>query len=163
MPDQGLGDALPAELLAGFTRVPDDPARRLGPLDLAAAASAEADRPAERSALETRHFRGGQARAWRAEDGRVAYASVYEFASPADAAAYLADGLTTIEARGARLYDIGPPPLGGRAFSQAGQAASGSASTVSHGVVFTRGARFYLVFVSANDSSVDPADAASGG
>jgi hypothetical protein len=157
--DAELAARLPDVLLAGWTRAADDPARRLGPLDLAAAAAAEADTPAERALLETRHFRRGHARGWRGPDGQVGYASVYEFATSADAAAYLVDGTTTIEARGARVYDV-TSPAGGKGFSQAGQAAAGAASTVSHGVVFVEGARFFLVFVSGNDSSVDPTVAA---
>lgn len=159
-PDQGLGAVLPDEVLPGFARIADDPARRLGPLDLAAAAAIEADEPAERALLETRSFRAGHARAWRADPGKVAYASVYEFASPADAEAYRLDGLTTIEARGARLYDV-EAPAGGRGFSQAEQAHAGAGSTVAHGVTFVRGARFFLVFVTSPDSSLGPGDAAT--
>ena len=161
VPDQGLGGALPESVLPGFERVADDPARRLGPLDLRTAAAIEQDEPAERALLETRRFQRGQARAWRGPDeGQLAYASVYEFASPADASAYLTDGLTTIEARGARVYPV-DAPAGGRGFSQAEQAASGEGSTVAHGVVVTVGARFALVFVSSRDSSLGPADAAA--
>lgn len=159
-PDRGLGALLPDDVLPGFDRIADDPARRLGPLDLATAAAIEADEPAERALLETRHFRAGHARAWRAGDGKVVYASVYEFASPADAEAYRLDGLTTIEARGARLYDV-EVPAGGRGFSQAEQAAAGAGSTVAHGVTFVRGSRFFLVFVTSPDSSLGPGDAAS--
>jgi hypothetical protein len=160
VPDQGLALALPDEVLAGLERVPDDPARHLGPLDLRAAAAIERDEPAERALLETRHFVGGHARAWRAAGGKVAYASVYEFRTAADAAAYLQDGLTTLEARGARLYPV-DAPTGGRGFSQAAQATGGAGSTVSHGVAFTRGNRFALVFVTSPDSSLGPADASA--
>ncbi|MEA3075466.1 MAG: hypothetical protein QOF60_374 [Actinomycetota bacterium] len=159
--DVGLGGALPDEVLAGWERVPDSPGRHLGPLDLQAAAAAEKDEPAERSLLETRHFLRGQARAWSASGGRTAYAAVYEFASPADATAYLGDGLLTIEARGARVYDV-PDIAGAHGFSQAGDGEkSDSASVVSHGLVFVRGPRFYLVFVSGPSSSVTPDDARS--
>jgi hypothetical protein len=162
VPDTGLGAALPEVLLPGWTRAEDDPARRLGPLDLAAAAAAERDAPAEQALLETRHFVRGHARGWRGPDGQVGYASVYEFATAADAAAYRADGLTTLESRGARVYDAGAPaPVGSRAFSQAGRAGPDAGSTVSHGVVFVDGARFALVFVSGRDSGIDPGDAAS--
>ena len=154
-----LSARLPQALVPGWERAPDDPQRRLGPLDLAAAAAAEADTPAERALLETRRFRRGHARGWRGPAGQVGYASVYEFASAADAAAYLVDGVTTIEARGARVYDVAAP-AGGKGFSQAGQAAAGEGSTVSHGVVFVEGDRFFLVFVSGSDSSVDPTLAA---
>jgi hypothetical protein len=152
----GRWEVLPADVASGWTRVADDPNRHLGRLDLAAAAAAENDAAAERALLETRRFERGQARAWRAEDGRVAYASVYEFDSPDNARAYLGDGLTTIEARGARMYDI-PEINGSRGFSQAEHSNSGS--TVSHGAVFVRGARFYLVFVSARDSAATADDA----
>lgn len=159
-PDRGLGALLPADVLAGFARIPDDPTRRIGPLDLATAAAIEADEPAERALLETRRFRAGHARAWRSGEAKVAYASVYEFATPAGAEAYRVDGLTTIEGRGARLYDV-DLPAGGRGFSQAEQARAGAGSTVAHGVTFVRGARFFLVFVSSPDSSLGPADAAA--
>lgn len=89
----------------------------------------------------------------------VGYASVSEFVAPADAAAYLVDGVTTIEARGARVYDVAEP-VGGKGFSQVGEAAADEGSTVSHGVVFVDGERFFLVFVSGRDSSVDPTLAA---
>lgn len=158
-PDRGLGALLPDEVLPGFDRIADDPARRLGPLDLAAAAAIESDEPAERALLETRCFQAGHARGWRAGE-KVAYASVYEFATPADAEAYRLDGLTTIEGRGARLYDV-EAPAGGRGFSQAEQAQTGAGSTVAHGVTFVRGARFFLVFVTSPDSSLGPADAAT--
>src|SRR5205085_6599558 len=133
-------------------------AKHLGPLELAAAASAEQDEMAERSLLETRHFQRGHARGWRGPSGQVGYASVYEFASPSDASAYLDDGLITISARGARVYNV-DSPAGANGFSQAGRGEA--AATVSHGVVFVRGARFVLVFVSGSDSSVDPGDAAA--
>jgi hypothetical protein len=149
---------LPDVLLPRWTRADDDPAKRLGPLDLAAAAAAEQDTPAERSLLETRHFQRGQARGWRGPDGQVGYASVYEFASPEDATAYLGDGILTISARDARVYDV-DSPSGAKGFSQAGR--GDAAGTVSHGVVFVRGARFVLVFVTGKDSSVDPGDAAA--
>jgi hypothetical protein len=159
--DVGLGGALPDEVLAGWERVPDSPGRHLGPLDLRAAAAAEKDEAAERSLLETRHFLRGQARAWSASGGRTAYAAVYEFASSADATAYLGDGLITIEARGARVYDVADI-AGAHGFSQAGDGeAADSASVVSHGLVFVRGARFYLVFVSGPSSAVTPDDARS--
>ena len=157
--DAGLAAELPDTLLPGWTRADDDAARRLGPLDLAAAAAGAGEPSARRALLASRHFRRGHARGWRGPDGQVGYASVYEFASPADASAYLVDGTTTIEARGARVYDVAAP-AGGKGFSQAGQRAEGEASTLSHGVVFVDGSRFFLVFVSGNDSSVDPTVAA---
>ncbi len=150
--------ALPETLLAGWTRAPDDPGRRLGPLDLAAAAEAEQDATAERALLETRHFVSGRSRGWRGPQGQVGYASVYAFASAADASAYLVDGVTTIEARGARVYDVASPP-GAKGFSQVERADPSAGSKVSHGVVFVRDVRFWLVFVTGRDSSVDPGDA----
>jgi hypothetical protein len=155
--ERPLATALPDVLLPGWTKAPDDPAKHLGPLDLAAAASAEQDEMAERSVLETRHFQRGHARGWRGPDGQVGYASVYEFATPEDATAYLGDGIITISARDARVYDV-DSPAGAKGFSQA---ARGESGTVSHGVVFVRGNRFVLVFVSGGDSKVDPGDAAA--
>ena len=131
----------------------DDPAEGLGPLDLAAAVRAETDTQAERSLLETRHFVAGHARAWR-DPSSVAYAAVYEFGSPADAAAYLVDGFVTLESRGARVYDV-PTPTGGRGFSQ------GAERDIAHGVAFVRGARFFLVIESGSGRTAPAADGAA--
>lgn len=150
--------ALPDTLLSGWTRAADDAARGLGPLDLDGAAAAEQDATAERSLLETRRFVSGRSRGWRGPQGQVGYASVYRFASPSDAAAYLLDGVTTLEARGARIYDVASP-AGGRGFSQVERSGPDAGSAVSHGVVFVRDARFFLTFVTGRDSSVDPGDA----
>ena len=148
--DAGLAAALLADLGGGYERLADDPARALGPLDLAAAARVEQDEPAERSLLETRHFEAGHSRAWRHDDGRVAYAAVYRFATPADAAAYLVDGFITLEGRGAAVYDVADPP-GARGFSQA--AATEGTSDVAHGVAFVRDRHFFLVVESATSSA----------
>jgi hypothetical protein len=153
--DEGvlLADAGP-----GFTRVPDDDRPGLGPLDLAAAAKAEADTSAERALLETRRFRGGRARAWRAADGDEAYAAVYEFADAAGAAAYLQDGLVTLEGRGAARYAV-EEVADATGFSQAERRATGAVT--SHGVVFTRGARFFLVVVATARPDSTPGQAAA--
>jgi hypothetical protein len=156
-PDTGLGSWLPEELGGGFTRAPDDPGRGLGPLDLATAVALEQDPAAERALLETRRFQSGHARAWRSGAGVVVYAAVYGFASPADAAAYLVDGFLTLESRGARVSDVADPP-GGRAFSQAASDRDGS--RVAHGVAFTRGDRFFLVFESSRTSAATAEHAA---
>lgn len=156
-PDTGLGAALPEGIGEGFERLADDRGDGLGPLDLDTAVAVEQDPSAERALLETRRFRAGHARAWRAmrdgdtgSTGLVVYAAVYRFASPGDAAAYLTDGVLTLEARGARISDVADPP-GARAFSQAASDESGS--RVAHGVAFVRGDRFFLVFESSRTSA----------
>ena len=153
--DEGL---LPADAGPGFTRVPDDARPGLGPLDLSTAAKVEADTSAERALLETRRFRGGHARAWRAEDGDEVYIAVYEFADAAGAAAYLHDGLVTLEGRDASTYSVEDVPEA-TGFSQAERREAGAVT--SHGVVFTRGARFFLVVVASTRPGSTPTEAAA--
>lgn len=148
--DEGV---LLAEAGPGFTRVPDDARRGLGLLDLDAAARVEADTAAERAVLETRRFRGGHARAWRADDGDEVYVAVYEFTTVEGAAAYLQDGLVTLEGRGVAQYPVEEVPEA-TGFSQAERRATRAVTT--HGVVFSRGARFFLVVVATARSGSTP-------
>ncbi|HEX7168634.1 MAG TPA: hypothetical protein VF230_16760 [Acidimicrobiales bacterium] len=154
--DESLAASLPAEVGGGYERVADESSPRLGPLDLARAAAAERDASAERALLETRRFVRGHARAWRAPDGRVAYAAVYRFASGGDAAAYLVDGMITLEGRGARVYGLEAPEAG-RGFSQGSSGAAGG--EVAHGVAFVRADRFFLVFETSKDSAAQASGA----
>jgi hypothetical protein len=153
--DEGL---LLADAGPGFARVPDDARLGLGPLDLATAAKVEADTAAERALLETRRFSGGHARAWRSADGDEAYVAVYEFADAAGASAYLRDGLVTLEGRGASAYAVENLPEA-TGFSQAERREAGAVT--SHGVVFTRGARFFLVVLATARPGSTPAPAAA--
>lgn len=150
-------DLLPDEIVPGYARLPDDARPGLGPLDLGAAARVEVDTPAERSVLATRRFRAGLARAWRAADGDEVYAAVYEFADDEGAAAYLQDGLVTLEGRAAELYPV-EGLAGATGFSQAERRATGAVT--SHGVVFARADRFYLVVVASARPGTTPALAA---
>ena len=161
--DTGLGAALPGDIGEGFEGLADDHDDGLGPLDLDTAVAVEEDPSAERALLETRRFRAGHARAWRAAgrdggNGLVVYAAVYRFASAEDAAAYLTDGFLTLESRGARVSDLAGPP-GARAFSQA--ASDDDGSRVAHGVAFVRGDRFFLVFESSRTSAATAEHAAA--
>src|SRR5688500_7743583 len=153
--------ALPDEIVPGYVRVADaDRPGRLGPLDLAAAAEAEADTAAERSLLATRRFRGGLARAWRSPEGDELYIAVYEFADEAGAAAYLRDGLITLDGRAAQQYPVEGLP-GAVGFSQAERREA--AAVTSHGVVLARGSRFWLVVAASAHPGSTPslvADAA---
>jgi hypothetical protein len=149
-------DLLLADIGPEYRRVPDDRAG-LGPIDLAEAASAEADTPAETSLLLTRGFRGGVGRAWRTESGDEVYEAVYEFRDEPSAAAYMKDGLITLEGRGAQQYPVEVVP-GSTGFSQAERRPAGAVT--SHGVVFVRGHRFFLVFVSSARPGTTPAQAA---
>lgn len=148
---------VPDELVPGYARVPDDARPGLGPLDLDAAARVEADTSAERSVLATRRFRGGLARAWRSPEGDELYTAVYEFADDAGAAAYLQDGLVTLEGRAAEVYPVEGLP-GATGFSQAERRAAGAVT--SHGVVFARGPRFHLVVVASARPGTTPTLAA---
>ena len=155
--DVALAARLPEQLGLPFARVADDGGGALGALDLDRAAAAEPDEDAERALLETRHFEAGHARAWRDPAADVVvYAAVYRFASPADASAYLVDGFITLEGRGARVYDVADP-AGGRGFSQAQSNVGGG--DVAHGVAFTRGEHFFLVFATSKTSAVTVDDA----
>ncbi|HEX2040150.1 MAG TPA: hypothetical protein VHF47_10510, partial [Acidimicrobiales bacterium] len=117
----------------------------------------EADTAAERSLLATRRFRGGVARAWRHPDGDELYAAVYEFADEAGAAAYLRDGLVTLEGRAAQLYPVEALP-GATGFSQAERRAAGAVT--AHGVVLTRANRFWLVVAASARPGSTPAPVA---
>jgi len=154
--DAALAAMLPADVGAGYERVPDDVDKALGPLDLATAAAIEQDTHAERALLETRQFEVGHARGWRHDDGRTAYVAAYRFGSAADADAYLVDGFITLEGRGARVYPVTEVP-GARGFSQA--ATQGETSEVAHGVAFVRGDVFFLAVIGATSSAADANDA----
>lgn len=133
-----LDDLLLDDTFAGFAR--DDQAVGAGPMDLEAAARAEADVDAERALLETRGYVRGTSRAWVAPGDDVAYLAVYEFATPDGAAAYLLDGTEHLEARGAERFDV--PGIEG---------AAGFTTTepdfTAHAVTFTRGTRWFLVLL----------------
>lgn len=134
-------------------RVPDDSRPGLGSLDLDAAARVEADTSAERSLLATRGFRRGLARAWRTASGDEVYQAVYEFRDEAGAAAYLQDGLITLEGSGAERYPVEGVP-GATGFSQAEARPTGAVT--SHGVAFVRAHRFFLVFASSSRTGTTP-------
>jgi hypothetical protein len=148
-------DFLLADLGPEYRQVPDD-RPGLGAIDLAEAASAEEDTSAETSLLLTRGFRGGVGRAWRTQSGDEVYEAVYEFRDEPSAAAYLKDGLITLEGRGAQLYPVEAVP-GSTGFSQAERRAGGAVT--SHGVAFVRGPRFFLVFASSARPGTTPAQA----
>lgn len=142
---------------AEYSRVPDDRRPGLGSLDLDTAARVEADTAAERSLLATRGFRRGLARAWRTASGDEVYQAVYEFRDEAGAAAYLQDGLITLEGSGAERYPVEGVP-GATGFSQAEARPTGALT--SHGVVFVRAHRFFLVFASSSRPGTSPAPVA---
>lgn len=155
-----LDEVLLAEVGDDYRRVPDDSRAGLGLLDLKAAAEVEVDTSAERSLLVTRGFRRGLARAWRNEAGDELYQAVYEFGDEAGAAAYLKDGLITLEGRAAELYPVEGVP-GATGFSQAERRPKGAVT--SHGLVFVRGHRFFLVFASSAKPGTTPAHVAEVG
>ncbi|MBW3669475.1 MAG: hypothetical protein KY443_09725 [Actinobacteria bacterium] len=154
-----LAEVVLVEVGEDYRRVPDDSRTGLGVLDLEAAARAEVDTSAERSLLVTRSFRRGVARAWRNESGDEVYQAVYEFGDEAGAAAGLKDGLITLEGRAAELYLEGVP--GATGFSQAERRSTGAVT--SHGLVFVRGHRFFLVFASSARPGTTPAHVAEVG
>ena len=139
--DLALAELLPTEALPGFVRSED------GPLDLEAAAEAEADVAAERARLETRQFRRGAYRQWLAPNGDVVYVSVYEFATPRDAAAYLADGVETLTARAATPFEV-PEIVGAHGFTTADE--SDERVFTAHAVAFSSENRWFLVLVGSD-------------
>ncbi|MDA3040099.1 MAG: hypothetical protein O3C27_11335 [Actinomycetota bacterium] len=94
--------------------------------------------------LETRGFRGGWTRAFRNDTQDVVLVATYEFASPEQADLYLQDGLITVGGYGGELFDIVELP-GTHSFRQTSADASGP--LVTHGVTFTQGNRWYLLFI----------------
>jgi hypothetical protein len=151
--DEELAAVLIDEPIAGFTRLAGEAGEEA--LDLAAAAGEEDDDQAERALLETRGFERGYQRSWERGD-EVAVATVYQFDTAASATAYVEDGLITLEGFGAERFTV-PEVAGSTGFSQVGEGESGA--MVSHGVVFARGNRFFLVFVSGSASGVTADDA----
>jgi hypothetical protein len=138
-PGERLAALLPPDL-AGYEPITDRPGADTT-LDLDAAAAIEQDAAAERSLLETRGFVAGATRAWRDAADHVVVATVYEFATPEDAALYLQDGFITLEGFAAAPFDV-PDTPGARGFTQ-----DGPDGYRSHGVAFVRGSRWFLVFV----------------
>ena len=138
-PGERLAALLPRDL-DGYQPITDRPGADTT-LDLEAAAAIEQDADAERSLLETRGFVAGATRAWRDAADHVVVATVYEFATPEDAALYLQDGFITLEGFAAAPFDV-PDTPGARGFTQ-----DGPDGYRSHGVGFVRGPRWFLVFV----------------
>jgi hypothetical protein len=135
---------------------PVDGAAGEGALDLAAAAHQSNDETAERALLETRRFVRGYQRRWGHGDDLI-LARVLQFAGPAEAAAYMQDGLITLDGFGAVRFDV-PGVDGAAAFSLVSEDAEGG--HVSHGTAFTRGDRFFLVVVTGS-ADLTPDDARS--
>lgn len=140
-----LDDALLDDTLPGFTR--DDEELGAGPLDLEAAAQAEADVDAERALLETRGFVRGASRAWVGPGDDVVYLAAYEFASADGAAAYLIDGAEHLGARGAQRFDV--PGIDGAA----GFTTVDDDGFTGHAVVYTLGPRWFLVLLGSPGAS----------
>lgn len=138
-----LDDLLLDDTFAGFVR--EDEAVGAGPMDLEAAAHAEADVDAERSLLETRGYVRGTSRAWVGTGDDVAYLAVYEFAGPEGAAAYFVDWAQRLEARGAEPFDV--PAIEGAA----GFTTTEPAFT-AHAVTFNRGTRWFLVLLGSPEA-----------
>jgi hypothetical protein len=128
-----------------------------GPLDLAGAADLELDASAERALLQTRHFEGGYNRSFDAPGGAVAYLQVYEFASAADAEAYLEDGEEGATAAGARPFEV---PAIANAVGLTSVDETDQGAFTGHVVSFVRGARHWLVVVGGTDGAPSEADAA---
>lgn len=150
--DTALDDVLIEDAPEGFERADEE--MGAGPLDLQAAAEAEADVEAERALLETRHFERGRTRAWLDAEGRdVVYVAVYEFAGPDDAALYLADGTETLTARGATTFEV-PEVEGATGFTTVDENEAGAFT--AHAVAFVRGDRWFLVLAGSPDSAITP-------
>jgi hypothetical protein len=145
------------DVLPGFTRVGRDDRRFVtGPLDLEAAAREERDVEAERSLLQTRHFVAGEQGAWTNPDDDVVVVTLYRFATPGDAAAYLADGREAVEARAVQPFAV--PDIPG-AFGFTSVDDRGDVPFTAHAVAFTNGDVYALVNVGSNRSGPTPDEA----
>ena len=140
--DTAVTELLLDETLPGFA------AGVAAVLDLEAAAAQEQDVEAERALLSTRHFERGASRVWTSEDD-VAYVAAYRFAAPEDAAAYLADGAETLEARAATTFAV-PEVPGALGFTTIEESGEGTFTT--YAVAFTRGPLWFLVLVGSPGS-----------
>lgn len=137
--------ALAVSMLAqvpGFS--PVDEAGADSAIDLDQASRRQPDPAAERALLETRGFRGGWARVFRNDTQDVVLVTAYEFVSPQQADLYLQDGLITVGGYGGELFEVAELP-GAHGFRQTSADASGP--LVTHGLTFTAGNRWYLLFV----------------
>jgi hypothetical protein len=153
--DQALGGVLLDELpLEGFVLA--DPVLGAGPMDLDAAASAEADPAAERSLLEETGFERGASRTWLATSQDVVYVAVYDFATPEGAATYLQASTERLEARGATGFDV-PEVPGATGVTTVEDGEEGPFT--GHGVLFATGDRWVLVLVASPTSARPPEDA----
>ena len=123
---------------------PIDEAGANSAIDLDQASQRQPDPAAERALLETRGFRGGWTRAFRNDTQDVVLVTAYEFASPQQADLYLQDGLITVGGYGGELFEIAQLP-GVHGFRQTSGDASGP--LVTHGLTFSDGNRWYLLFV----------------
>lgn len=140
--------------LDGFTRA--DEVLGAGPLDLDAAARAEADVAAERALLETRGFERGASRAWLDPAQDVVYLAIYDFTDGDGAAAYLRDGIETLRARGATPFDV-PEIEGAAGFTTVEESAEGTFT--AHAVAFPLDDRWVLALVGSSGSGRTPDDA----
>lgn len=153
--DRALSALLPQEPpLEGFERADD--ILGAGPLDLDAAAAAEADVATERSRLEARGFQRGASRAWIDPDQDVVYLAVYDFDGAGGATAYLDDSGQSLESRGATRFDV-PEVAGARGYTTVEEGEQGTFT--AHAVAFTSGERWVLVLVGSPSSARTEDDA----
>ncbi len=153
--DRALSELLPEEPpLVGFDRADD--ILGAGPLDLDAAAAAEADVAAERERLEARGFRRGVSRAWIDPGEDVVYLAVYDFDDAEGATRYLEDSGATLEERSARRFDV-PGVAGATGYTTVEESEQGTFT--AHAVAFTSGERWVLVLVGSPGSARTEDDA----
>lgn len=153
--DQAVSELLlDAPPLDGFARADD--VLGTGPLDLDAAARAEADVAAERALLETRNFERGASRAWLDPAQDVVYLAIYDFADDDGAAAYWRDGIETLRARGATPFDV-PEIEGAAGFTTVEESDEGTFT--AHAVAFPLDDRWVLALVGSSGSGRTPDDA----
>ncbi len=150
-PDAGaLSAALPTSLLG--MPVVDDPAGNRY-LTLQQAADIQPDPTEETALLETRGYKGGWIRAFRADTNDIVVTSVYQFDDATEAEFYLEDGLITIGGYGGQFFEVPSLPAI-RGFKQSFEVDDEELTTL--GGAFFHGARWYLLYIVGAPQTATP-------
>ncbi len=147
---EALSMALPASLQG--MPVVDDPAGNRY-LTLQQAADIQPDPSEETSLLETRGYKGGWIRAFRADNDDIVVTSVYQFDDATEAEFYLEDGLITIGGYGGQFFEVPSLPAI-RGFKQSFEVDDEELTTL--GGAFFHGARWYLLYIVGPPQTATP-------
>jgi hypothetical protein len=147
---EALSAALPASL-QGMPVVDDPDGNRY--LTLEQAADIQPDPTEETALLETRGYKGGWIRAFRADTNDIVVTSVYQFDDATEAEFYLEDGLITIGGYGGQFFELPSLPAI-RGFKQSFEVDDEELTTL--GGAFFHDARWYLLYIVGTPQTATP-------